>query len=287
MILHGKNIIVSIDDTAIAAAKSCTINIAASTIPTASPISGSWESHIPARKSWSVKTSHLLFTPIVPDGKITAVSYGFNGASQRTPSYIVDGTGRSIQTITRGISAIRISNTPPYTFIDNAFTTWDTYSDPDAAPIVNYMDSNRDCIIALVCTDAFALTQDMVAAFTNTGKNVTPPILTSGRHALSIICGNVISKGVYTLTDNDGKTDSVAGVAISEVFLRAGNVISQTPMRDAALLAGKNLSLRIEVMGFPYDYLEGRAICKQFEVASSVNSLLKGSFEFQGTGPLE
>ena len=60
MILHGKNIIVSMDDTAIAAAKSCTINIAASTIPTASPISGSWESHIPARKSWSVKTSHLL-----------------------------------------------------------------------------------------------------------------------------------------------------------------------------------------------------------------------------------
>ena len=273
------------DDTAIAAAKSCTINIAASTIPTASPISGSWESHIPARKSWSVKTSHLLYTPVVPDGTIKAVSWGFTNSGSRSPSYVVDGTGRSIRTVARGISAIRIKPTAPYAFLDDQFTTWDTYTNPDASPIVAYMNSNTDCIIAVVCSDAFALTAEMVAAFT--AKNVTLPVLPNGRHALSIICGNVISKGVYTLTDNDGKTDSVAGVAISEVFLRAGNVISQTPMRDAALLAGKNLSLRIEVMGFPYDYLEGRAICKQFEVASSVNSLLKGSFEFQGTGPLE
>ena len=45
---------------AIAAAKSCDVNIQANTIKTASPIDGSWENSTPGRKSWSASCSHLV-----------------------------------------------------------------------------------------------------------------------------------------------------------------------------------------------------------------------------------
>ena len=45
---------------AIAAAKSCDVNIQANTIKTASPTDGSWENSIPGRKSWSASCSHLV-----------------------------------------------------------------------------------------------------------------------------------------------------------------------------------------------------------------------------------
>ena len=60
MILHGKNIILKMNGMAIAAAKSCEVNVSAGTIPTASPSDGAWESSIPGRKSWSASCSHLV-----------------------------------------------------------------------------------------------------------------------------------------------------------------------------------------------------------------------------------
>ena len=45
---------------AIAAAKSCDVNVQADTIKTASPSDGAWEDSIPGRKSWSASCSHLV-----------------------------------------------------------------------------------------------------------------------------------------------------------------------------------------------------------------------------------
>lgn len=285
MTINGKNLIISVNGQALAASKSCSISISGSTLQISSPLDGLWEHSIPGRKSWSVKTNHLLYTPVVPDGTIKAVSWGFTNSGSRSPSYVVDGTGRTIRTVARGISAIRIKPTAPYAFLDDQFTTWDTYTNPDAAPIVAYMDANTDCIIAVVCSDAFALTADMVAAFA--AKNVTLPVLPNGRHALSIICGNVISRGTYRLADNDAAADPVAGVATADLYLRSGNVVSQTPLKNSAALVNSLLTLSIEVNGLPMDRLEGQAICKKYEVSGAVASLVQGSFDFEGTGPLE
>lgn len=60
MILHGRNILLLADGTAIAAAKSCELNVSADVIKTASPSNGQWETGIAGRKSWRASCNHLV-----------------------------------------------------------------------------------------------------------------------------------------------------------------------------------------------------------------------------------
>lgn len=60
MIIHGKDIIIKADGEAIAAAKSCELDISAEVIKTASPTDGQWQHGIAGRKSWRASCSHLV-----------------------------------------------------------------------------------------------------------------------------------------------------------------------------------------------------------------------------------
>ena len=58
--------IIKVGGVAIAAAKSCSINVQAEQIPVSSPTSGEWEEYINGRKKWSVSTNQLLNTMRIP-----------------------------------------------------------------------------------------------------------------------------------------------------------------------------------------------------------------------------
>ena len=60
MILHGRNIVIYQDGVAIAAAKSCEIQVACQKIPIASPDTGEWEDFLAGRKNWSVRLTRLV-----------------------------------------------------------------------------------------------------------------------------------------------------------------------------------------------------------------------------------
>lgn len=60
MIITGKNLIVMSGGVAIAAAKSCEINIDTDLTETRSVATGSWKTFTPLIKSWQITTSHLL-----------------------------------------------------------------------------------------------------------------------------------------------------------------------------------------------------------------------------------
>ena len=62
MILKGKDLIIKVGGTALAASKSCTVKITAKKIETSSPSDGDWEHSIPGRKSWKVSTNHLVMS---------------------------------------------------------------------------------------------------------------------------------------------------------------------------------------------------------------------------------
>lgn len=62
MIIHGRNLIIKADGAAIAASKSCDINVQCDEIQTASPSTGNWRTAILGRKSWSVTTNHLVMS---------------------------------------------------------------------------------------------------------------------------------------------------------------------------------------------------------------------------------
>ena len=60
MYLKGKNVILKMGGTAIAAAKSCDVNIQVELIKVSSASDGVWEHSIAGRKSWSASYSHLV-----------------------------------------------------------------------------------------------------------------------------------------------------------------------------------------------------------------------------------
>ena len=60
MIIHGKDIIIMAGGTAIAAAKSCEIDVKTDLLEVSSPDTGKAHAFIPGRYTWTVTTSHLL-----------------------------------------------------------------------------------------------------------------------------------------------------------------------------------------------------------------------------------
>ena len=60
MYLKGKDVILMMGGTAIAAAKSCDVNIQVELIKVSSASDGVWEHSIAGRKSWSASCSHLV-----------------------------------------------------------------------------------------------------------------------------------------------------------------------------------------------------------------------------------
>lgn len=59
-VIHGRNLIIRVDGTAIAGAKSCEINVDGEQIETASPSKGTWRTFLAGRKEWSVSCGFLI-----------------------------------------------------------------------------------------------------------------------------------------------------------------------------------------------------------------------------------
>lgn len=59
-VIHGRNLIIKMNGTAIAGAKSCEISVKCDKIETASPSTGTWRTFLAGRKEWSVSCGHLI-----------------------------------------------------------------------------------------------------------------------------------------------------------------------------------------------------------------------------------
>lgn len=60
MIIHGKDIIIMAGGTAIAAARSCDIQVQTDLLEVSSPTTGKARTFIPGRYTWQVTTNHLI-----------------------------------------------------------------------------------------------------------------------------------------------------------------------------------------------------------------------------------
>ena len=59
-VIHGRNLIIKMNGTAIAGAKSCEISVKCDKIETASPSTGTWRTFLAGRKEWSGSCGHLI-----------------------------------------------------------------------------------------------------------------------------------------------------------------------------------------------------------------------------------
>ena len=60
MIIHGRNLIIKVNGTAIAGARSCEISIKGDNLEIASPSQGSWREFMAGRKTWAISCGHLM-----------------------------------------------------------------------------------------------------------------------------------------------------------------------------------------------------------------------------------
>lgn len=74
-------------------------------------------------------------------------------------------------------------------------------------------------------------------------------------------------------------------VQANSLFIEAS--ASDTVIKSNISRVGSVIELSVTVDGYEADTVSGSAICKQFSATGSVGSLLQGSFQWEGTGPLE
>lgn len=90
----GNDLIVSDDSGALAASKSCTVNVSGETIEISSPDQGNWKEYIAGMKSWSASTTHLVKADgatgapiknlLLRVGKTYTLTFKMNGYSNDT-----------------------------------------------------------------------------------------------------------------------------------------------------------------------------------------------------------
>ena len=287
--IKGDNLIISLNGTALAAAKTCTINVKGGQLPIATPNSGQWDEYIPAKKGWSISTGQFL----LPGGYtniVTAYSAGFDGANQQ---YVTVTTLHGIfRANARGMYIVTSTNGT--TFNSNVFDTYASENYESAcnaiATIINNLDMSSYEIVAIVTCDAFAMNDALKLAI-HAKFNVPVADIATGknRDALAIIGGKNIMQSVIAYTPGIlSHSVTYGGTATTTLFLdRNGSDVRTTPLKNSIAMINQKVRLSVRIDGLPFDVVEGYAICKEFKVTGSKGNILNGSFEFLGTGPLE
>ena len=93
MIIHGRNLIVKLDGTAIAGARSCELNVQSEELEVSSSTQNLWREFIAGRKEWTVNCGHLVMaieSNVDMVGRKVTLSFGTrNGSEELTGSAIV------------------------------------------------------------------------------------------------------------------------------------------------------------------------------------------------------
>lgn len=278
MIINGKRMIVKADGVAVAACKSCSLDIDVSEIEIASPSDGQWRHVIAGRKSWKVSTNHLVECLLSPDDRIVATATGSligltTNAGVRTDSSEqgIFGSGLNFYHIVRDTSQVVYYN--HYSLAE---------SDSLASQIEKA--SGDSDMVAIVSCDDFGMNANLKETI-ETYLHVTLPSFQTGQQVYGAFA--VIGKPSTSDPGVVAYNPDLASTVRAEMYLNEGEQSLQMPLKTLAQKAGQMFKLEISVNGFPYDVLTGNALCSSFHVVGTVNNLMQGSFSWTGTGPLE
>ena len=280
--LHGENLIISVDGSVLAASKSCNVDVDVDTIKVSSPTDGAWEHSIPGRKSWKVTTNHLLpnIMSRYPLVKVNSKGWYQDGASSVT----FQGLTRNFNT--RGIHVVR------YYYEDSVWkadvSNYDTIGDEgDIADFItdcgNGFGAAAGDIIAMCTVDAYVLNDSMKSAISTNLHVPADQIPLCALHGAMAIIG-ALNNGA------DGLCIAGLGmeaIAHAKAYYFDGNIRSlATPVKTFLQKVGQSFTLQLLLDGFGNDYLTGTAICKSAKITATKSNLLQGSFVWEGSGPL-
>lgn len=285
MVIHGRDLIVTANGMAIAAAKSCELQVSCDDIEISSPTSGQWREFMADRMEWAVTTNHLVVNNHAYDCKVTAFSKAHPGAAQPiSAGGTVNGSGLTITGMSRGLNVWLIDKTT-YQQV-GSLENFDTYDDlaGESARLVTFLDVlSGDYIVVIASLDAFGMSAELQTEL-NTLLGLPTSVLsnctTAERMAFAAIGDTATHKGTASLMMGAGAT------AQTKLLLANGAPVATTPLRDAVGRIGQTYTLQMRFDGLADDVLTGTAICKQFKVTGSVGNLAQGSFSWKGSGAL-
>jgi predicted secreted protein len=287
MTILGNDLIIYCNGKAIAGSKSCTIDVDAEMIKTASPTDGAWEHYLAGRKNWDISTNHIIKTYEAHDQAITCVGTSHSGISV-SPAYVDITDLPRIQATSRGlnVATLRYSSSTGFEVLTD-MTQYDTYQDSQAVTdLISFLTTagQHDNIFVIVSYDAITITQDLKTAISNAGgiPLASIPVVSQQRipfAAIGVPGELPAMKGVAAFGD-------ISQSAYTRLLLNGDVPISSTPIRDGKGMVGQTLTISVAVNGLYADRLTGSAICKSFSVSGVKGSLMTGSFRFKGSGPL-
>lgn len=286
MVIHGRDLIVTANGMAIAAAKSCELQVSCDDIEISSPTSGQWREFIADRKEWAVTTNHLVVNNHAYDCKVTAFAMAHPGAPYQAiiSGGTVNGSVLTTTGMSRGLNVWLIDKTT-YQQV-GSLVNFDTYDDNagESARLVTYLEGlSGNYIVVIVSLDSFGMSADLQTKLTTLlgwPTSVLSNCTTAKAMAFAGIGDTATHKGTANLMMGNGAT------AKTKLLLANGAPLTTTPLRDAVARIGQTYTLQMSVDALPDDVLTGTAICKQFKVTGSLGNLAQGSFSWKGSGAL-
>ena len=287
MILHGENLMISVDGSVLAASKSCNVDVDVDTIKVSSPTDGAWEHSIAGRKSWKVTTSHLLMTNQPIESMVEGVAVANPGAYSGyyyDNSYVKVGNSRTVDILLRGLTIV-------YPFITRTPDNFDTYGDDEteAETAMSSMVSTLDAletgtIMAIVSHDAYGINATLKAKLESVFNMSLTNIVRVGRYRDALVI--IGSKGVFGTAECKHAVNEIGQTVHAKQYFSSGNMLLRTPAKDMITKVGQTVTMRMQVDGMANDHLTGTAICKSAKITATKSNLLQGSFVWEGSGPL-
>lgn len=304
MILHGKDLIVSIDGNSMLASKSCTLTVSAKSIVKTSPTSGDWEEVLSGKKSWNLSTNHLVKKDEDSGGDSSEnldISR-FYFSNNLTEGWKARG---EYLTLNHSFRFDEYGNSPGITTIEigeranivNIFTFdkdgWGTIGGSRKSlfqylngDVSGYVIGNTS-IIAILTVGDFRIDVNTCSILSETYHVALPCIefgnspssgeVTYETNPIIIVGGKYINHGFTSL-------DSIS----NEVVVNLGNGQVYTPQQgipNDINMVGTKVAVRMTDNNG--DVWAGEATVKQFKVTGSKGSLIAGSFSFAGNGELQ
>jgi hypothetical protein len=280
--LQGRNLIIAINGSTIAAAKSCSVDVQADTIKVSSPTDGAWEHIIAGRKSWQVQTSHLMPNVMQRYPVIEAGTKAWN--EDGTKAHVTAAGRQFAVTALKGITAmcLRIVNGVWERVWTN---TYDTEDADELAALIHDIDyyGEANDVRVLTGVDAFTINsalQDKIASALNIPEENIP--IASGHGTFTAI--GSMKEGTHGICCY---AQGQVGAAHCKAYYIDNSIISIANLLKTYIgKVGTEVTLRMQVDGFGNDYVTGSAIVTAFKSQGSIGNLLTGAFTFKGNGPL-
>lgn len=285
-ILHGENLMISIDSVTVLAAKTCDIKIKSSSQKKSSPTSGQWEEVVAGRKSWSVATNHLVYAGTQQTLPTTNI-FTLNAYNGENGWRVLGECGSNIidqrQNVDEGIYIMKIAKQTGVAgmavYIES--TAWD-----DLADYLTDNFSSEDYIFIIATVGRYAIDRATCTLLNETYHVALPFVELGGM----INNEEVLVDTPLIMMGGKGISQGMVAYGQTENVIKATFYNGVLPMADGLTgftsLVGKMCTLRMKNTS-DNSIMAGQALCTEFDVSAAKNSLMKGSFSWQGNGELK